>query len=54
MRRRGLYLEIVRWEDFLDAMSETRLQDEYNQEVRAADVVVCLFFTSLRKSSTSR
>ena len=30
---RGIYLEIVRWENFLDAMSETRLQDEYNKEL---------------------
>ena len=34
LRKQGLYLEIVRWENFLDAMSETRLQDEYNKAVR--------------------
>jgi len=42
---RGMYLEVVRWENFLDAMSETRLQDEYNQAVRESDIFVCLFFT---------
>jgi hypothetical protein len=41
----GFYLEIVRWENFLDAMSETRLQDEYNRAVRDCDVFVSLFFT---------
>jgi internalin A len=41
----GRYFEIVRWERFLDAISETRMQDEYNKAVRDADVVVCLFFT---------
>jgi len=41
--QRGLYLQIIRWENFLDAMSETRLQDEYNKEVRAADIFVSLF-----------
>jgi hypothetical protein len=41
----GLYLKIVRWENFLDAMSETRLQDEYNSQVRSCDVFVSLFMT---------
>ena len=44
-RKEGLYLEIVRWENFLDAMADTRLQDEYNREVRACDIFVSLFFT---------
>lgn len=35
----------TRWETFLDAISETRLQDEYNQAVRACDVFVSLFAT---------
>jgi hypothetical protein len=42
---RGLYIEVVRWENFLDAMSATRLQDEYNIAVRSADVFLSLFFT---------
>jgi hypothetical protein len=42
---RGIYLKITRWENFLDAMSATRLQDEYNQAVRDSDVVVCLIAT---------
>jgi hypothetical protein len=45
LRKRGHYLEIVRWENFLDAMSETRLQDEYNKEIQACDIFVALFFT---------
>ena len=45
LRDRGIYLQIVRWEYFLDAMSETRLQDEYNKKVRQCDVFVCLFRT---------
>jgi internalin A len=49
LRKRGSYLEIVRWESFLDAMSETRLQDEYNQAIRACDVFVCLFHTKVGK-----
>jgi hypothetical protein len=30
---RGVFLELVLWEDFLDAMSMTRLQDEYNRAI---------------------
>jgi hypothetical protein len=45
----GIYLKIVRWENFLDAMSETRLQDEYNREVKACDIFVSLFFTKTGK-----
>jgi hypothetical protein len=45
LRKRGFYLEIDRWENFLDAMSETRLQDEYNRAIRECDIFVCLFFT---------
>jgi hypothetical protein len=43
--KQGIYLQIVRWEYFLDAMSETRLQDEYNKEIRNCDIFVCLLFT---------
>jgi len=47
--KRAIYLEIVRWEHFLDAVSETRLQDEYNKAVRECDIFVCLFFTKAGK-----
>jgi internalin A len=49
LRKQGLYLEIVRWEHFLDAMSETRLQDEYNKKIRECDIFVCLFLTKTGK-----
>ncbi|MET0069673.1 MAG: COR domain-containing protein [Candidatus Thiodiazotropha sp.] len=49
LRNQGLYLEIVRWEDFLDAMSEKRLQDEYNKEIRKCDIFVSLFKTKTGK-----
>ncbi|MCP5195606.1 MAG: toll/interleukin-1 receptor domain-containing protein [Gammaproteobacteria bacterium] len=44
---KGVFLELVVWEDFLDAMSQTRLQDEYNQAIRECDVFVMLFFTKV-------
>jgi hypothetical protein len=46
---KDLYLVINRWENFLDAMSETRLQDEYNKAVRSCDIFVSLFFTKTGK-----
>ncbi len=47
--KQGLYLQIERWETFLDAMSETRSQDEYNRKVRDSDIVLCLFKTKVGK-----
>jgi small GTP-binding protein len=47
--QKGIYLKIMRWETFLDAMSETRLQDEYNAEVKESDVFVSLFKTKTGK-----
>ena len=47
--KKGIYLEILRWETFLDAISETRLQDEYNEAVRDSDIFVSLFKTKTGK-----
>jgi hypothetical protein len=44
---RGVFLELVLWEDFLDAVSKTRLQDEYNKAIRECDVFVMLFWTKV-------
>jgi len=41
----GIFLRLERWEDFLDAMSQTRLQDEYNKAVISSDIFVSLFWT---------
>ncbi|MFV2058032.1 MAG: hypothetical protein ACC707_16325 [Thiohalomonadales bacterium] len=49
LREKGVYLQIVRWENFLDAMAEKRLQDEYNQAVRDSDIFVGLFKTKTGK-----
>jgi anti-anti-sigma regulatory factor len=47
--RQNRYLSIRRWENFLDAMSETRLQDEYNKAIRECDIFVSLFSTKTGK-----
>lgn len=49
LNRKGLFLELIIWEDFIDAMSQTRLQDEYNKSVIDCDIFVSLFFTKVGK-----
>jgi hypothetical protein len=44
---KGVFIELIVWEDFLDAMSRTRLQDEYNKAIRECDLFVMLFFTKV-------
>lgn len=44
---RGVILQVVAWENFLDAMAKTRLQDEYNRALRECDVFVMLFWTKV-------
>nr|MDJ0705416.1 COR domain-containing protein [Leptolyngbyaceae cyanobacterium MO_188.B28] len=43
----GVFLELVLWEDFLNAMSKTRSQDEYNSAIASCDVFVSLFHTKV-------
>lgn len=45
----GAFLHVIGWEHFLDAMSRTRLQDEYNTAIRECDVFVMLFHTKVGK-----
>jgi len=44
-----VFLELTLWEDFLDSMSQTRLQDEYNKAAEGCDVFVSLFHTKAGK-----
>ena len=44
-----IFLKLVNWEDFIDAVSKTRLQDEYNQAIRDCDLFVMLFNTKVGK-----
>jgi internalin A len=43
----GVFLKLELWEDFIDAMSQRRLQDEYNKIVRGCDLFVSLFWTKV-------
>ncbi len=47
--KNGVFMELIVWENFIDAMSQTRLQDEYNLAVKNADIFVSLFFTKAGK-----
>jgi hypothetical protein len=44
---KGVFLQLVIWEDFLDAVSQTRLQDEYDKAIRDCDLFVMLFSTKV-------
>jgi hypothetical protein len=39
------FLRLIVWEDFIDAMSKTRLQDEYDKAIRECDLFISLFNT---------
>ncbi|MCA2655749.1 MAG: hypothetical protein IM473_17895 [Microcystis sp. M015S2] len=45
--KKRIFLELVVWEDFIDAMSATRLQDEYNKAITECDIFVSLFHTKV-------
>ena len=45
--KKGIFIELHLWENNIDAMSKTRLQDEYNHAVKNADIFVSLFFTKV-------
>lgn len=47
----GAYPRLTVWEDFLDALSKTRLQDEYNREIRQCDVFVMLYRSKVGRYS---
>jgi hypothetical protein len=49
LHKKGIYLELVQWENFLDSISNTRLQSEYNNAIASCDIVLCLFFTKVGK-----
>ncbi|MGH8508926.1 MAG: GUN4 domain-containing protein, partial [Gammaproteobacteria bacterium] len=43
----GVFIELIVWEDFLDAVSKTGLQNEYNNAIRECDIFVMLFCTKV-------
>ncbi len=49
MYEREIYFKLIQWEYFLDTISNTRLQDEYNKALQDCDLVIGLFFTKAGK-----
>lgn len=47
--QKGILLEVVVWEDCLDALAHNRLQDTYNDQIRNCDLFVMLFFSKVGK-----
>lgn len=45
----NIFLELNLWEDFIDSMSKTRLQDEYNKAVTSSNIFISLFSTKVGK-----
>jgi len=42
----NLFIEVIAWENSIsNAMSQTQLQDKYNEAIRACDIFVALFYT---------
>ena len=51
IKGREIFLELNFWENFIDAVSRTRLQDEYNKAIEAADIFVILYCTKMGEYS---
>ncbi|MEO8174596.1 MAG: hypothetical protein ABI581_15990 [Sediminibacterium sp.] len=49
LHTKGVYLELIQWENFLDTVSPISLQDEYNKALKNSQIVICLFFTRAGK-----
>ncbi len=47
LQKRDVFLKLIIWEDFIDAMAQKRLQDEYNKVISECDIFVSLFFTKV-------
>lgn len=47
LKDKGIFIQLETWENSIDALSPTRLQDEYNKTVRGCDIFVMLFFTKV-------
>ena len=49
LHEKGIYLKLIQWESFIDAMSKERLQAEYNKALKECDIFLSLFFTKVGK-----
>lgn len=49
LKKQSVFLELLLWEDFIDAMSHSRLQDEYNKAIKDCDIFIMLFWNKVGK-----
>ncbi len=47
----GIFLHVEVWEDFIDSLSRTRSQDEYNAAIQQTDIFVLLVHTKVGRYS---
>ena len=47
--KKDVFFELVIWENFIDAMSQSRLQDEYNKVIKECDIFIMLFWNKVGK-----
>jgi internalin A len=47
--KKNIFLSLNIWEDFVDSISQTRLQDEYNKVAVKSDIFISLFATKVGK-----
>jgi internalin A len=49
LHKKGVFLHPGVWEDFIDSMSRTRLEDEYNKAIKESDIFIMRFSTKVGK-----
>ncbi len=47
--KKGLYIDLIVWENFLDHIFDKGTQNEYNKSILDCDIFVMLFFTKVGK-----
>lgn len=49
LQTKDIFLNLEVWEDFIDSISPSRLQDEYNTMIKNSDIFISLFFSKVGK-----
>lgn len=49
LQKKDIFVELDIWEDMGDAVSKTRKQDDYNEEIKECDIFIVLYWTKMGK-----
>lgn len=49
LKKDKIFIELMVWDNMIEAMSKTRLQDSYNRAISDSDIFVSLFYTKVGK-----